>query len=97
MSETPVLTTTDADQIICCYVNATSKVQVVRIKNVSHWYFERVVFPGQRLIFYSFPDALLEVHTHELAALILCDRIPCQQITLDECDTHRFLPLGQPV
>lgn len=31
-------------QILCCYVNATNKIQIARITNVADWYFERVVF-----------------------------------------------------
>jgi hypothetical protein len=31
--------------ILCCYVNATSQIQVSRITNIPNWYFERVVFP----------------------------------------------------
>ncbi|WP_137667402.1 DUF1830 domain-containing protein, partial [Sphaerospermopsis reniformis] len=27
-------------KILCCYVNATSKIQVARISNVANWYFE---------------------------------------------------------
>ncbi|MEO1447426.1 MAG: DUF1830 domain-containing protein, partial [Cyanobacteria bacterium J06635_11] len=37
--------------ILCCYVNVTSKIQVARVTNIPDWYFERVVFPGQRLMF----------------------------------------------
>ena len=40
-----------SEKILCCYVNATSKIQIARISNIANWYFERVVFPGQRLVF----------------------------------------------
>ena len=33
--------------ILCSYKNKTSTVQIIRITNISHWYFERVVFPGE--------------------------------------------------
>ncbi len=39
------------NSILCCYVNATSRIQIARITNIANWYFERVVFPGQRLVF----------------------------------------------
>ena len=35
----------DSAAIICCYVNASSKIQIARITNIPGWYFERVVFP----------------------------------------------------
>ena len=73
-----------ADRIVCCYVNATSKIQVARITNIPNWYFERVVFPGQRLIFEAVPEALLEIHSGMMASSILSDTIPCQQLQMNE-------------
>lgn len=73
-----------SDQILCCYMNATSKIQIVRITNVVNWYFERVVFPGQRLVFESLPTAHLEIHTGMMASAILSDRIPCDRLRVEE-------------
>jgi len=75
-----------AGQILCCYVNATSKIQIVRISNVSNWYFERVVFPGQRLVFEAPPEAHLEVHTGMMATAILSDTIPCTRLCVSDED-----------
>jgi hypothetical protein len=65
---------------LCCYVNATSQIQIARITNIENWYFERVVFPGQRLVFEALPDALLEIHTGMMASAILSDTIPCHKL-----------------
>ena len=73
--------------ILCCYVNATSKIQVARITNVEDWYFERVVFPGQRLIFEAPPTALLEIHTGMMASAILSDTISCARLQIDQPDS----------
>jgi hypothetical protein len=70
--------------ILCCYINATSKIQVARITNIEDWYFERVVFPGQRLIFEALPSALLEIHTGMMASAILSDSIPCIRLQIDQ-------------
>lgn len=59
------------------YVNNTSKVQIARIANPANW-FERVVFPGQRLLFEALPDAELEIHTAVTATTILLDKIKCK-------------------
>jgi Domain of unknown function (DUF1830) len=67
-------------EICCCYVNSTSQIQVARITNVHNWYFERVVFPGQRLIFEAPSYGYLEIHTGMMASSILSDKIPCQQL-----------------
>jgi hypothetical protein len=68
--------------ILCCYVNATSQIQIARITNISNWYFERVVFPGQRLVFEAEPRAILEIHSGMMASSILSDTIPCQRLAL---------------
>lgn len=68
--------------ILCCYVNATSQIQIARITNIPNWYFERVVFPGQRLVFESNPNGILEIHSGMMASAILSDTIPCQRLSL---------------
>jgi hypothetical protein len=71
-------------RITCCYVNATSTIQVARITNIENWYFERVVFPGQRLLFEAIPAAKLEIHTGMMASSILADTIPCDHLIVQE-------------
>lgn len=83
-------------QVLCCYVNATSKIQIARITNVPDWYFERVVFPGQRLIFETVPKALLEIHTGMMASAILSDTIPCERLTIDQDEVGEDLIPSSP-
>ncbi len=73
-----------ASHLVCCYVNATSKIQIARISNIPNWYYERVVFPGQRLVFQAPPHSLLEIHTGMMASAILSDHIPCERLCLLE-------------
>ncbi|MBP0016838.1 MAG: DUF1830 domain-containing protein [Cyanobacteria bacterium SBLK] len=70
--------------VLCCYVNATNQIQVARITNIKNWYFERVVFPGQRLVFEAVPEALLEIHSGMMASAILSDTIPCQRLCINK-------------
>lgn len=57
--------------------NATHQIQVVRIGNIPNWYFERVMFPGQRLMFEAAAEAVLEIHTGlELQVLFYRTRFP---------------------
>jgi len=74
-----------SSKILCCYVNTTSKIQVVRIANIPNWYFERVVFPGQRLLFEALPEAQLEIYTGAFSSVILVDKIPCTRLRVNEC------------
>ncbi|MBD2593219.1 DUF1830 domain-containing protein [Nostoc spongiaeforme FACHB-130] len=77
-------------KILCCYVNVTSKIQVARISNVANWYFERVVFPGQRLVFEAPIEAHMEIHTGMMASAILSDTIPCDRLALQEPTSSDF-------
>lgn len=73
----------DSEQILCYYKNNTSHIQIVRSANLGKSYLERVVFPGQRLLFESIPEAHIEIHTGTMATAILSDRIPCSHLRLD--------------
>ncbi|MBD2678983.1 MULTISPECIES: DUF1830 domain-containing protein [Nostoc] len=77
-------------KILCCYINATSKIQVARISNIANWYFERVVFPGQRLVFEAPRKAQLEIHTGMMASAILSDTIPCDRLMLDDPSNYEL-------
>jgi len=74
------LTSARFEQILCSYVNATNQIQVARISNITNWYFERVLFPGQRLMFEAPQEAQLEIHTGSIASAILSDTIPCDRL-----------------
>ncbi|MEB3289464.1 MAG: DUF1830 domain-containing protein [Leptolyngbya sp.] len=74
----------NSQPVLCCYVNVTSKIQIARITNIPDWYFERVVFPGQRLMFEAPLKALLEIHTGMMASAILSDTIPCDRLAIDQ-------------
>jgi len=77
--------------ILCCYFNGTGSIQVVRITNLENWYFERVVFPGQRLVFEALPEALLEIHTGMMASAILSDQIPCSRLIVNESEKETIV------
>ncbi|MEO1134334.1 MAG: DUF1830 domain-containing protein [Cyanobacteria bacterium J06639_1] len=70
-------------RVTCSYVNSTESIQIARITNVESWYFERVVFPGQRLMFEAIADATLEIHTGMMASAILDDTYLCKDLALD--------------
>lgn len=55
-----------------------------RITNISKWHFERVVFPGECLLFEALPEAQLEIHTGTVASAILLDRILCAHLRINE-------------
>jgi hypothetical protein len=70
-------------RILCNYKNATSGIQIARITNIPHWYLERVIFPGQHLLFEAIPEAQLEIHSAKIASAIPADTILCEQLQVD--------------
>lgn len=72
------------DCILWTYANATSQIQIAHISNVPRWYFERVVFPGERLLFETVPKAQLEIHTGVMPSAILADKIPCSRLLVKQ-------------
>ncbi|MEL6440766.1 MAG: DUF1830 domain-containing protein [Cyanobacteria bacterium J06621_8] len=73
-----------SSSILCCYVNSTAQVEIVRITNISHWYFERVVFPGQRILFKAPATARLEINTGMSISSIRTETIDCQHLKLSK-------------
>lgn len=82
MTSTPNVATLKETPILCYYTNRTGKVQVVRISNIPNWYFERVVFPGQRLIFEAYEQGQLEVYSSAMASAVLADSIGCDRLQI---------------
>jgi hypothetical protein len=74
----------NSDTILCGYINQSPQMQIVRITDIPDWYFERVVFPTQRLLFSAPAAAHLEIHTGVMASSMLSDRIPCLRLQLDD-------------
>jgi Domain of unknown function (DUF1830) len=85
---TPVIDSLPAEflsRILCYYVNQTPQAQIVRITNIENWYFERIVFAGQRLLFEAVADAQLELYA-EKEGNLLVDRISCNCLRVTETD-----------
>lgn len=65
---------------LCCYINRTNKIQIGRIANIEQWYFERVIFPQQRLLFDAPPEAELEIYADNKSETA---RIHCQRLSVN--------------
>jgi len=65
---------------LCCYTNSTRQIQIARIIDVPNWYFERVIFPGEHLMFEAPQEAHLEIYTGSMASALLMDKIPCERL-----------------
>lgn len=71
---------------LCCYHNQGALVQVIRSTSfdIPHWHLERVVFPGQRLMFYAPSQAQVQVCNSNIAGNLLSDTIPCDRLHVSE-------------
>ncbi len=81
---------------LCFYINSTSQIQLIKINNIPNYYWERAIFPGQRLMFEATTLALLEIHTSESVTAFPADVIPCQQLrVIDESTSAKHYPLTE--
>ena len=69
--------------ILCGYQNQTPTVQIMRITNIPDWYFERVVFPREQLVFETLPEAVLEVYSSDEMGLFLGEHLLCDWLRVD--------------
>lgn len=88
MSAFSSLVSEPSEQILCFYTNCTNKIQIVKFDNTQDLNFERIVFPGQRLLFKALPDSQLEIHTNPTKSstenLALIEVIPCDHLRVHE-------------
>lgn len=74
---------TDASSLmLCAYANSTSDLQFVRIVNVPNGYFDKLLFPKQRLLFKTPPNTELEVYASYQGQTVLVNKLPsvCLQV-----------------
>jgi 3-hydroxymyristoyl/3-hydroxydecanoyl-(acyl carrier protein) dehydratase len=69
-----------SESILCFYANVTSQIQIARITNIPDWEFERIIFPGQRLLFESVLEAQLQIYTCMMGNTIFLNKINCNHL-----------------
>lgn len=83
------------NQSTCIYRNETDFIQIIRISQTNHTFFERSVFPNQCIQFTAQLDALLEIHESVMFSSTHTDTIPCSQIAVADIDID--MDMGQGV
>jgi len=76
------------DCLLCFYVNTTSRIQIIRLTNLDNFDWQRVVFPGQRLMFEAVPSALLEIKPAEVVTIL----ISCTRLRINDKSTSPKSP-----
>ena len=72
----------ELERSLCLYSNKTDQIQVLQITNVKNFYFEGVVFPGDRLLFEAVAEAELEIYTSTADSIVLVERINCDRLSV---------------
>jgi Domain of unknown function (DUF1830) len=66
--------------ILCCYVNATKRIQVVRLSHLSEGEWEHILFPAQAFMFEAPPEAMLEVYKSPTLSITPPEYILCRTL-----------------
>ncbi len=74
------LPTNHSQRILCSYRNPSPNLQIARITNISHWYFERVIFPSDFLLFEAVTGATLEIYSSDGFTTLKSDPIACETL-----------------
>ncbi|GAB4380136.1 MAG: hypothetical protein Kow00121_35770 [Elainellaceae cyanobacterium] len=78
-----------ANGILCCYVNDTHHLKIARITNIPNWYFERVIFPGEKLLFEALPEAQLEIYMSRFSTVVLVEITICDRLAVKAASTEQ--------
>lgn len=73
-----------SENILCLYGNYTSQLQIAKINNIQGCKLERVVFPGERVLFEALPEAELEIHEGMKGKGYLAEKINCTRLRVNE-------------
>ena len=66
-------------QKLYCYVNNQNSMAIAKVRDLTDWHCERVVFPGEKFLFRANDDCNLEISQHTNGGIIK-DFIPCSQL-----------------
>lgn len=72
-----------SDCIFCFYTNMNDRIQVIKITNIPNYYWEKTIFPRQRLIFEGTSSAFLEVYNSD-DTVNPSNIIHCQKLQITE-------------
>lgn len=75
-----------SQKMLCFYENTARKMQIARIRNIKNQYWERTVFPGERLFFEAVPEAELEIHQHQENGDVRCESFSCKHFKVKVVD-----------
>lgn len=88
------------DQFLGSYTNSSPQLQIIRIVNLEGCWFERVIFPGQRILFEAPFTADLEVYIGQFGQSILIEKMPVDNLLIEHPSSepttkgyHQLMPV----
>jgi hypothetical protein len=69
-----------SEPVLCYYVNATKRIQVVRLSHLTEGEWEHILFPAQNFMFEAPPEVMLEVYKSPTLSIAPPDYIPCRTL-----------------
>jgi hypothetical protein len=66
--------------ILCYYINATKRIQVVRLSHLTEGEWEHILFPAQNFMFEAPPEAMLEVYKSPTLSIAPPEHILCRTL-----------------
>jgi Domain of unknown function (DUF1830) len=69
-----------SEPVLCFYVNATKRIQVVRLSHLTEGEWEHILFPAQNFMFEAPPEAMLEVYKSPTLSIAPPDYILCRTL-----------------
>ncbi len=73
-----------SSMMLCCYQNHSPKIQIIRSAESDRqglpWHLERVIFPGQRLMFEAPQQSKICIYSSDPAGMLVDDTVPCDRI-----------------
>ena len=76
---------------LCYYSNSTHQMEVIRVINIPDFKFEKVVFPGQRILFEAVAEGQLAVYTSRGKNKIFAQLISCKDLKIeDQCERSQI-------
>ncbi len=75
--DTPVVL---SEPVLCCYVNATKRIQVVRLSHLSEGDWEHILFPAQNFMFEAPPEAMLEIYKSPTLSVTPPEYVLCRTL-----------------
>ena len=70
----------DRESILCVYQNRTKSLQIIKIENITDFFWKKAVFPCQTILFNSVREAELKVYSNDNATAVLTDTISCSRL-----------------